>query len=218
MKKSDRIDAVLFDLDGTLADSLTLIRHTYFKVFDEMGIPWGNDDVMRWIGRPLKDIAIQFAGEELAEHFFERYQHHYHLDHDTYTSLFPGTLELLRELKGSRYKTGIVTSKGRPGAIKTVEFTGIAGYMDVMVTVHDVEKHKPLPDPVFKAMEMLRVHPDKTIFIGDSEYDLQSGIAAGVSVLGVSWGVSAPEELMRFNPERIIDNWDDLRFYLETVA
>ncbi|MCL6478876.1 MAG: HAD-IA family hydrolase [Peptococcaceae bacterium] len=213
-KKCGRTLAVLFDLDGTLADSLSLIRHTYFKVFTEMNIPWGNDDVMRWIGRPLADIADHFAGGERAGNFIERYQHHYHRDHDLYISLFPGTAEMLKELREKGIKTGVVTSKGRPGTMRTVEFTGIAPDLDVIVTAHDVERHKPLPDPVRKALEMLGVGAAWAVYVGDSHFDLEAGKAAGVRVLGVSWGLCSAGELMRYEPDGVLGSWDELRLYI----
>lgn len=215
IKKPLDIDAVLFDLDGTLADSLPLIKHTYSAVFDEMAIPWGGGEVMKWIGRPLKDIAVYFAGEDLAENFIDRYQHHYHRDHDLYASLYPGTLDMLKELKESGIKTGLVTSKGRPGTMRTVEFTGIGEYLNVIITACDVERHKPLPDPVCKAMELLGSAPEKTIFVGDSSFDLQSGQAAGVRVLGITWGISSFDELLKYQPDKIMDSWDGLIGYIE---
>ncbi len=209
-----KISAVLFDLDGTLSDSLPLIRNTYFKVFTEMNLPWGNDDVMRWIDRPLKDIAAHFAGEAAAEQFVERYQYHYHRDHDRYMALFPGTLEMLEYLRGRRLKTGVVTSKGRPGTVRTVVFTGLGRYLDVIVTAHDVERHKPLPDPVHKALGILKVEACEAVFIGDSHFDLEAGKAAGVRVLGVTWGICSYAELKRCRPEGILRSWDDLIKYI----
>ncbi|HBV98269.1 MAG: haloacid dehalogenase [Peptococcaceae bacterium BICA1-7] len=214
INKHPDIETVLFDLDGTLADSLPLIRHCYFTVFSEMGIPWGNGDVMRWIGRPLKDIAVHFAGEDPSEYFIERYQYHYHRDHDQYTSIYPGTLEMLRSLKESMIKTGVVTSKGRPGTMRTVEFTGMVEYLDVIITANDVERHKPLPDPVYKAMDLLGSVPESTVFVGDSHYDLEAGKAAGIRVLGITWGISSAGELARYCPERILGDWEDLISYI----
>src|SRR5690606_7983469 len=74
------IDTVLFDLDGTLIDSLPLIRRTFERVFTEMGIPV-NDEVMSWTGRPLKEIGQHFVGRREPE-FFELYQRYYAIDHD----------------------------------------------------------------------------------------------------------------------------------------
>jgi pyrophosphatase PpaX len=213
-QRIDKISAALFDLDGTLTDSLPLIRQTYFQVFTELQIPWGNDDVMRWIGRPLKDIAEHFAGPGAADFFVERYQCYYHRDHDRYMALFPGTMEMLKQLKLYGIKAGVVTSKGRPGTVRTVEFTGIGQYLDAVVTAHDVERHKPLPDPVFKALGMMGVGASEAIFIGDSHFDLEAGKAAGVRVLGVSWGLCSAGELMRYSPLGVIESWDDLWRYV----
>lgn len=205
--------AVLFDLDGTLSDSLEFIRHSYFEVFNEMGLPWGNDDVMRWIGRPLKDIARYFAGAGEGK-FIDRYQHYFHRDHDKYTRLYPGTLEMLEGIKARRLKTGLVTSKGRPGTLRTVELTGLDRYLDVIITVHDVEKHKPLPDPVLKALEVLDVRPANALFVGDSHFDMESGRSAGAGIIGVSWGMAPVEDLLKYNPLGILDNWDELEQYI----
>lgn len=209
-KLPEKTRAVLFDLDGTLADSLSLIRHIYFKVFEEMEIPWGNGDVMRWIGRPLRDIADHFAGKEKADFFIERYQHNYHRDHDFFTALFPGTTEMLKKLREEGIKTGVVTSKGRPGTVRTVDYTGIGEFLDVIITANDVDKHKPMPEPVLKAMELLEVRAEETFFVGDSHFDLQAGRSAGVRVLGVSWGICTPQELNSHDPEGILYSWDDI--------
>ncbi|MGB9802379.1 HAD-IA family hydrolase [Desulfofundulus sp.] len=209
------IKVVLFDLDGTLADSLPLIRHTYRRVFDEMGIPWGDNDVMHWIGRPIVDIARYFAGEEGAEEFIKRYQEHYHRDHDCYTRLFPGTLEMLQNLRSQGFRLGIVTSKGKIGAWRTIKFTGLDSFLDVVVTAHDVERHKPLPDPVLKALEILRVRPEEAIYVGDSHYDIQAGRAAGTVTLGVTWGITPRGELERYKPDGLLDSWEELKLFCE---
>ncbi|SHF67321.1 pyrophosphatase PpaX [Desulfofundulus australicus DSM 11792] len=209
------VEVVLFDLDGTLADSLPLIMHTYRRVFGEMGIPWDDGNILGWIGRPIVDIARYFAGEERAEDFIKRYQHYYHLDHDRYTRLFPGTLEMLRNLRAMGLKLGIVTSKGKTGAWRTVNFTGLDQYIDVMVTAHDVDRHKPLPDPILKAMEVLQTRPDRTVYVGDSYFDIQAGRSAGVKTLGVTWGVASRAELERYRPDGLLDSWADLHLFLE---
>lgn len=74
MQKNDSVQAVLFDLDGTLADTLPLLKMIYQKVFAELNLPWADGEVMRWIGRTLKDIALHFAGDR-ADEFITLYQH-----------------------------------------------------------------------------------------------------------------------------------------------
>lgn len=208
-----KTQAVLFDLDGTLVDSLPLIVRTYRQVFAEMDIPWGNDDVVKMIGLPLKDIGRHFVGER-EPRFEELYQHYYHREHDLFTRLFPGTLSMLEQLKKQGVRLGIVTSKGKPGTARTVAFTGIDCYMDVVVTAHDVLKHKPDPEPLMCALEFLETQVSRAIYVGDSRFDILTGQNAGARTLGVTWGLEGREELERLRPDGLIDRWGELAAFL----
>ncbi|WP_027718138.1 HAD family hydrolase [Desulfovirgula thermocuniculi] len=205
--------AVLFDLDGTLVDSLPLLKEVYLRVFEDLGLSWGRGDVIQWIGRPIVDIARHFAGGREKE-FIDRYHHHYYREYDRRVRLFPGTAEMLRRLKEKGLALGIVTSKGRTSAWHTVRQMNLGEYMDVVVTAHDVERHKPLPDPVLKALEALAVGAAEAVYVGDSPYDVQAGKAAGVKTLGVTWGLSSAAELARWQPDGLIDSWDELEQFL----
>ncbi|SHF34566.1 pyrophosphatase PpaX [Desulforamulus putei DSM 12395] len=204
------IHTVLFDLDGTLIDSLPLIRRTYEKVFAEMNIPWGDAEVMKHIGLPLADIAKTFAGEDRYLEFFKLYQHHYALEHDALTKTFPGTMEMLEALKASGIRLGIVTSKTRRVALRSIGFLGIDRYMEAVVAVEDVTRHKPQPDPIFKALELMQAPVETAAYIGDSPFDIISANRAGVTSIGVTWGMSGREELVRHGPDYILEKWEDL--------
>lgn len=204
-----KTSAVLFDLDGTLADSLPFIIGTYRVVFDNLGLPWREEEVGRWIGRPLMEIAAHFArGRE--EEFFRAYQRHYEQGHDRHVRLFPGTLEMLAELKGMGLRLGIVTSKGAQGTRRTVELTRLNHYMDVIVTAHDVPRHKPFPDPVHRALELLSVSSPAAVFVGDSRHDIEAGKKAGTVTYGVTWGMATREELLSCGPDGLLEAWPDL--------
>ncbi|MGQ9556893.1 MAG: HAD-IA family hydrolase [Desulfurispora sp.] len=207
------VQAVLFDLDGTLADTLPLLKMIYRRVFAELDLPWADGAVMRWIGRTLKDIAIHFAGDR-AEQFISLYQQYYHAEHDRYAALFPGSREMLEFLKQQGILTGLVTSKGRPGTMRTLEVTGIAGLLDVVITAYDVTEPKPAPQPVLRALQELQVEPGAALMVGDSYFDLLSGKAAGTLVVAVTWGMATREELAEYRPDLIIDSWADLQKYL----
>lgn len=204
-----KTSVVLFDLDGTLADSLPFIKKTYRLVFALLGLPWADGEVMRWIGRPLEDIAGYFAKSKEKE-FLELYKVYYHLEHDRSISLFPGTLEMLEDLKGRGLRLGIVTSKGRDGTERAVELIGLNRYLDVIVTAHDVSRHKPFPDPIFKALSFLGALSQEAIYVGDSWLDLQAGKKAGTITLGVTWGLATREELIASDPDGLLETWDDL--------
>ncbi|MEW5899490.1 MAG: HAD-IA family hydrolase [Bacillota bacterium] len=200
---------VLFDLDGTLADSLPFIKKTYRRVFDLLGLPWADGEVMRWIGRPIKDIAGHFAGGKEKE-FLDLYKHYYDLEHDRYVRLFPGTLGMLDFLKQRGLRLGVVTSKGREGTRRTVELTGLNRYLDVLVTAQDVNRHKPFPDPIQKALALFNASPRTAIYVGDSYFDMQAGRQAGTVTLGVTWGMATREELLACEPDGLLESWADL--------
>lgn len=208
-----KTEAVLFDLDGTLIDSLPLIIKIYRKVFEELKIPWGDDDIIKMIGLPLKDIGRHYTGEQ-AGHFEELYRFYYHREHDRYTSLFPGTLSLLDLLKEKEIRLGIVTSKGKTGAWKSINYTGLKPYMDIVVTAHDVIKPKPDPEPLLKALNHFGIEAARSIFVGDSSYDILTGKNTGSRTLGVTWGLGSQEELAQLRPDGLLLQWDDLLDYL----
>lgn len=205
--------AVLFDLDGTLADTLPLIIQTYRKVFRDLEIPWGNDDVLKLIGMPLVEIAGHFT-EHNESRFVELYQHYYGLDLDSLTRPFPGTCENLQRLKSLGLKLGVVTSKGRTPTMRTLSQTQMDYLMDVVVTAHDVVKPKPDAEPLLKALDMLEIPADRSIFIGDSYFDILTGQRAGARVLGVTWGLESREELEKLAPDGLLDNWEEIIQYL----
>lgn len=205
--------AVLFDLDGTLVDTLPLIIQTYRKVFHDMKIPWGDNDVVKLIGLPLVEIARRFVGKNEPQ-FVETYQYYYQLEHDRLTRLFPGTLETIKYLKSLGLKLGIVTSKGKPVTLRTVAYTGLDCLMDVVVTAHDVVKPKPDPEPLFKALASLDTAADRSILIGDSRLDILTGQNAGARALGVTWGLDDREELEKLAPDGLLDSWEEINQYL----
>ncbi len=207
-------EAVLFDLDGTLVDSLPLIFRTYRQVFDEMGIPWNENSLEKMIGLPLKDIGRYFTGKEESR-FEELYQFYYHHDLDRYTRLYPGTMAILSNLEKRKIKLGIVTSKGKPGTTRTAAFTGLDRFMDVIITAHDVSRHKPDPEPLLHAVQLLGAHVSRTIYIGDSSFDILTGRNAGARTLGVTWGLASREELESLKPDGVLERWDGLMRYIE---
>lgn len=206
------IKHILFDLDGTLINSLPLIKKTFHKVFAEMNIPWNNGEVLKRVGLPLRQICLEFAGYR-QEDCFILYQRYQREEHARLTKLYPGTLETLKELQAKGYTLGLVTSKRRAMVDEELIFTGMSDLFTISVTVNDTEKPKPEPDPVWKALELLKSQPEQAIYIGDSWYDLLTGQRAGVMTAGVTWGMAKKEELAEYNPDLIFDTWDEILKY-----
>lgn len=203
------LTTVLFDLDGTLTNSLPLIRRTYLKVFREMGLEWGQDDVMDLIGLPLKEIGRRFAGADRVQEFFDCYQHYYRQEHDDCMELYPGTRDMLEKLR-QQYALGIVTSKSKVGTEMTLNFLKLKDWFSVIITADDINNHKPHPEPVLTALKMLDSKPQNAVYIGDSPFDIVSGNRAGVNTVAVTWGMAEKAELIKHRPDYVVDSQTEL--------
>ncbi|AGL03033.1 HAD-IA family hydrolase [Desulfoscipio gibsoniae] len=207
-------DYVLFDLDGTLLDSLPLIEAAFYHVFKQMNIPWENGAVMKTVGLPLRDACRQFAGERWQE-LFNNYINHQLTLHDQYIKVYKGALETLDEIKPLVQGMGVVTSKRRPMAERGIDVTGLNRYLKHLVALEDVEKPKPHGEPVLRGLGKLGASPEQAVFVGDSYYDIESGRNAGVITVGVSWGMASREELQACGPDFIADTWPELAAILK---
>lgn len=210
------VKAVLFDLDGTLINSIPLIRLTFENVFAELGIPWGRGEVLETIGLPLKKVAEQYAPGRVGE-FLERYSEFQKTRHKDYTKLYPGAIESLKEIKTTGFRTGVVTSKRRIPALAGMALTGLDEYIEVTVAVEDVAKPKPNPEPVHRALGLLHIRPENAVYVGDSWYDVMAGKEAGVTTIGVTWGMATKEQLNEHQPHFVVDSWEELLVALNRI-
>src|SRR6185437_6340663 len=182
--------AVLFDLDGTLIDSIGLIvdaMHHAFEGFD--GTVPDDSSWMQGIGTPLyKQLALYARSPEELDMLRERYRAYQFIHHDNAIKEYPGTTAVLENLHSRGIAMGIVTSKGDELARRGLELTGLAKYLPVVIGADSVTKHKPEPEPVLLALERLGVTADEALMMGDSPHDVSSGNAAGVRTVGALWG------------------------------
>jgi pyrophosphatase PpaX len=200
---------VLFDLDGTLIDTIPLITGTFQRVFEHFSLPWNNGEVLKTIGIPLREVARHYLPGR-AEEFIEKYTFFQQQKHADSIKRYPGSLETLELIKSGGFYAGVVTSKRRAPALADMELTGLSNYIDAAVTVEDVSMPKPHPEPVLKALALLKTNPERAVFIGDSWYDIRAGKQAGVTTVGVTWGVASREDLVREEPHYIVDAWHEL--------
>ncbi len=212
-----KLRAVLFDLDGTLLNSIPLIRRTFEKVFEDFEIPWGEGEVMKTVGLPLRQAAEIYApGRE--ERFLKAYTEFYHDHQVEMLELFPGTIETLDVLNGAGYRLGLVTSKRREPAVAGMSLTGLDRYISHVVALDDTSRPKPYPDCLLRGLELLAVKPGQAVYVGDSCYDLLTGKNAGVATAGVTWGIASREELCPYQPDLIADDWRQLLDALGSIT
>ena len=206
--------AVLFDLDGTLADTVPLILRCYRHTMKtHRGEELPDELWVRNIGRPLRVSMADFTTDpEEIERMVETYVGFQRTVHDEMVQGFPGAVETIHALRERDVRVGVVTSKGREMTARTLGCSGLADVLDVLVTADDVVNGKPHPEPVFKALDELGIGHQKgeVLFVGDSPHDLFAGRAAGVRTAAVAWGPFSREELEAASPDHWIQEWAEL--------
>ena len=197
------IRTVLFDLDGTLIDSVRLILDSYHHTLAAHGLaPRTDDEWLAGVGTPL---SAQFAAwrddPERLEALIATYREYNLKHHDRMVTVYPGVVDVVRTLKAEGIATGLVTSKNRAGALRGLTLAQLEALMDVLVCADEVDNPKPHPEPVEKALRLLHADPRTTLYVGDSIHDMRSGRAAGVRTAAVLWGPFGRSHLEGAQPD-----------------
>jgi pyrophosphatase PpaX len=198
---------VLFDLDGTLIDSVELILRSYRHTLEVHRGTTPPDDVwLAGLGTPLWTQFRKFTEdrEEIAA-MVQTYREHNLAHHDALVREYPGVLESVRELSRRDVPLGIVTSKTRAATLRGLTHCGYDGLFATLVCADDVQRHKPDPEPVTRALTLMDADPTHTVFVGDSPHDLTAGRAAGVATAAVLWGPFSRQILEPHAPDHWIE-------------
>lgn len=201
-------DGCLFDLDGTLVDSLEDLALSTNRVLQTHGLPtheiseynyFVGNGVRKLMERALPDNRLDLL-EECLEDFQKDYDEHC-LDH---TLPYPGMRELIESLKGDGIKLSVVTNKPHHLAVKIVETL----FPDTFITIlgqQDLYPVKPNPESTFMALMAMRLSKDDCYFIGDSNVDIQTGYEADMDTIGVCWGFRGRQELEKEGATYVVD-------------
>lgn len=208
-----QLKAILFDLDGTLLDSVSTILESNRVVCTSMGISYDEDVWRTLIGIPLEVQANKLLpGRELE--YMDNYKRVYRERQDPEIRLFPGTVSMLDALRLQGYRTAVVTSKNARGTHRVMQLTELATKFDAIITADDVERAKPHPEPILKALDMLSVKSHEAIYVGDSFFDVDSSQRAKVDCVAVSWGARSKDELLLMCPKAVVDSWQEFLDWL----
>ena len=203
--------AVLFDLDGTLIDTIDLLLACARHTFEGRSPAPTDEEWIAGIGTPLrKQFAAFTTTDEEIEQLTQRYRTFQREHHDRLTNAFPGVLETLDELERRGHPMGIVTSKSNEMMDRGLEWVGIMKHMKTRIGMDNAKLHKPDPYPVRMALEELGYEPHEALFLGDSPHDITSGNAAGVTSVAALWGPFTREQLDPYAPTHFLERITDL--------
>ncbi|MDQ6618862.1 MAG: HAD-IA family hydrolase [Pseudomonadota bacterium] len=211
-----RFRLIAFDWDGTLADSTAIIAHAIQRACNDLGLAVPDDRAARHvIGLGLADALRHVAPDLPAERYPElslRYRDHY-LARDPDIPLFTGALGLLRELRAAGYLLGVATGKPRRGLDRSLLQQGLR---DVFDYTRCADEGKPKPDPEMLHWLMARagVTPETTLMIGDTTHDIRLARNAGTSIVAVSYGAHALEDLAELEGVPIVHSIAELREWI----
>ena len=214
--RTTRVPTILFDLDGTLVDSIELIVAAAMNAFASRTGPAPSEaEIRNTIGRPLPTtFGPWLVDDDDLPYLIAKYREYQLEHHDRLTTPYEGIVDAVVGLDAVGCPMGIVTSKVGFMAERALVHTGLAQYMRCVIASDSTEKHKPDPEPVLLALKRLGCAPGDALFVGDSPYDMQAARAAGVHALGVAWGAFSVHTLQNAGAESILHRPVELLPYI----
>ncbi len=187
--------AVLFDLDGTLLDTIGDLAAAANLMLGELGrSPRSQEEIHRFVGRGIPDLVRRCLGQEEADDETRAattlFRRHYAVVNGKTTRIYPGVEETLAALRGRALKLAVVTNKAGAFSVPLLERMGLADYFDAVVSGDTLAVKKPDPAVLHHACALLGVTAGEALMVGDSANDALAARAAGAPVLLVEYGYS----------------------------
>lgn len=201
------IKAVLFDFDGTLADTNPLIIRTFDETFAAL-LPERTmtmKEIYDCIGPTLEQTGEKYFPDNPAV-FVEHYRKLNDKYHDDMIEIYPGVVQMLTELQKKGLKLAIVSSKRRDFVIRGLIQTKILEFFDYIVAGDDVQNPKPHTEPFEMVFNHYGVTASECLMVGDNSHDIDGAKNAGIKSIAVGWAFKGKPYLIALNPDYIIDD------------
>ena len=194
---------VLFDLDGTLADTHDIILASFHHTVREvLGRDYPDEVLMQKVGQPLVTQMWDFTDDPATHDLLvETYRVHNDTIHDEQVRAFPGTVAALAQLAAAGHPMGVVTSKRHAIAERALRLTGIGEHVAFLIGSDDCATHKPDPGPVLEGCARLGLEPSRCLYVGDSPFDMQAARGAGCVSVAALWGMFPADVLRAERPD-----------------
>ena len=206
---------IIFDFDGTLADTTAAILKTYRMAIKSIGAERRTDtQCQATIGLPLKEgfrqLYPDFADEQL-DNCVNNYRRIFNENKKNLVpELYPGVKDTLGKLAAMGIRMTIASSRSRESLIEFCDENGITQYFDMILGADDVTHAKPNPEPVLITLERMNVGCENALVVGDMPVDIEMGRGAGCETVGVTYGNSSIDSLKAANPGQMIDKFSDI--------
>lgn len=207
-------EAVLFDVDGTLVDSLGTLVKGLGDTFENFnGARPSDQEIRATIGLPLTQQMAMFRDEppsgrdiqDMAAYAIDRFSDYQHLEFP-----FAPAVQALKRCKSQGALVALVTSKSAVELAAFLQRFEAADALDATVCASDVQRPKPNPESALLACRRLGVEPSRSVMIGDSVFDIRCAQGAGVAAFAVAYGSTPSEELAREHPDALFDSPESL--------
>ncbi|MFP6851111.1 MAG: phosphoglycolate phosphatase [Pseudomonas sp.] len=212
---------VMFDLDGTLVDSVPDLAVAIDKTLLLLGQPAaGVEQVRDWVGNGARVLVRRaLAGSQehaqvddaLAEQALELFMQHYAESH-TLTQVYPGVIQTLDWLRAQKVELAIVTNKPERFVAPLLDEKGLGGYFRWIIGGDTLPQQKPDPAALLYVMQLAGVDAAQALFVGDSRNDVLAASAAGVTCVALSYGYNHGRPIAEENPARVLDNLTGLLY------
>ena len=207
-----RPPAILFDLDGTLIDSIELILSSARYAFQKLERECPSDaEWLTGVGIPLFTMFGRYARDDADRAALIAAYREYQMEHhDRLIRCYDDVIDTVVELRRRGHELAIVTSKSEYLALRALNHVGLARHVDTIVGCDASTRHKPDPEPVRIALHRLGYAPTDAIFVGDSIHDILAGNGAGVRSAAALWGPFTRPDLEPGNPSSWLERISDL--------
>lgn len=209
-----RYKVAVFDMDGTILDTLQDLKDSINFALKENGFPERNlEEVRLFVGNGLKKLVERAVPEnaslEQQEKVLESFNHYYPEHCDIHTKPYDGILELLQKLKSRGMKLAVNSNKPDYG-VKELCKKYFDGIFDVEIGIKEGIKTKPSPDALNKILELLDCEKQDAVYIGDSDVDIMTAKNAELRSISVDWGFRSKDFLKKSGAEKIVENCGEL--------
>ena len=213
-----KIEAVIFDLDGTLLDTLQDLAKAVNVALSRNGMPERTiDEVRQFVGNGIRNLMLRAVPDgdknPAFEKIFSDFQEYYGKHCNDQTDAYSGIRSLLKELRQRKVKMAIVSNK-IDSAVKALAKEYFSEYIDMACGEKEGIARKPAPDAVYAALKELGVDASQALYVGDSDVDIETAANAGMRCISVTWGFRDKDFLCAHGAKSFIDEPIELLMYL----